>query len=581
MLNIRRLNFRPFLPLLFIVFLSLCIRTLWLDRIPVGVSNDELDYLLNARALFLTGSDISGTWNPFSLTPPESSFPQAEIPSIITALFVGILPLSLFTSKLIYALIGTVTVAAIYGISRRLLGKKEAFVVGIVASINPWLIFFGRTAYDTPIAISGFAVALYILLIAKGWKILLSFPFLFIAFYSYIGTKLILLPFLAITLPYVWIVVNKRKFLRQYLILLSLCTLMVLYFAFGIFTSSHGRISELASPNLPSIIEATNNERQLSIQTPLTNVFSNKIIIFSKESLGKYINAFSPNFLFLHGDSKYLFTLWHHGTFYYIDAIFLLVGLCALFWKNRKLWLFLIGLVLISPIPSVVSNVGVSYAIRSQLLSIIFPLFIGFGIYHTLSLAKNKLYKKLLIAAIILLYGIHFVNFSNIYFFRNPIYNSEAFNLSARVLSKYLSLQSGNDSVFVVTGEPKTPLKHYLFYTNSYNKENYGEVAQMFKSKKYTLENIRFITCSDLDSIPGGSVTIFESGILCKKEIVHEGTPLTIAQLSDSGSIYTIVNDKTCVNYPLRPYPFGVRFSDLRVEELSNEVFCKTFITAN
>ncbi|MEX2007200.1 MAG: hypothetical protein WD992_00305 [Candidatus Levyibacteriota bacterium] len=581
MLKFRKISFYPLLPLLFIVLFSLFIRTVWLDRIPVGVSNDELDYLLNAKAVFLSGSDISGTWNPLSLTPPKSSFPQAEIPSIITALFVGILPLSLFTSKLIYAVIGVITVAAVYGIARRIFGEKEGIIVGVVASINPWLIYFGRTAYDAPIAICGFAVALYILLIAKGWKILLSFPFLFIAFYSYIGTKLILLPFLIIVLLYVWIVVNKKRFSRQYLALFLLCTAVLVYFAFSIFTSSQARISEISTPNLPSVAETTNNERRLSIQTPLTNIFSNKVVVFLKDSIDKYLNAFSPNFLFLHGDSKYLLTLFNHGTFYYIDAVFLVMGLCILFWKNRKLWLFLVGLVLISPIPSVISNVGLSYAIRSQLLALIFPLFIGFGIYQTVFLVKNGLYKKLLMGAIILFYAAHFVNFSNIYFFRNPIYNSESFNLSARVLSKYLALQNDNGSVFVVTGDPRTPLKHYLFYTNSYNNDDYREVEQIFRSGKYSFENIHFITCPETGQIPENSVTIFESGIKCKKDIEYNGKLLTIAQLSDSGSIYFIANDKTCGNYPLRPYPFGIRFSDLKVEKLSGENFCQTFITTN
>jgi len=39
---------------------------LWLDRIPIGIGGDELTYVFNAKAIFLTGSDISGTWNPMS-----------------------------------------------------------------------------------------------------------------------------------------------------------------------------------------------------------------------------------------------------------------------------------------------------------------------------------------------------------------------------------------------------------------------------------------------------------------------------------------------------------------------------------
>jgi hypothetical protein len=71
------------LGLVVIMILSLFLRLLWLDRIPTGISDDELGFIINAKAVFLTGKDISGVWSPFSLTPITGGFPQAEIPYVI------------------------------------------------------------------------------------------------------------------------------------------------------------------------------------------------------------------------------------------------------------------------------------------------------------------------------------------------------------------------------------------------------------------------------------------------------------------------------------------------------------------
>src|SRR6185437_9740128 len=96
-----------FLSFFFILLVAFSLRVVFLDRVPTAVSNDEIDYLLNSKSAFLSGSDISHTWNPFTFTPPKSSFPQAEIVPLVTFWLVGPLPLSLLTSKLIYVLFST------------------------------------------------------------------------------------------------------------------------------------------------------------------------------------------------------------------------------------------------------------------------------------------------------------------------------------------------------------------------------------------------------------------------------------------------------------------------------------------
>lgn len=564
------------IPLIFIIIFSIFFRFILLDKIPTGLSNDELDYVLNAKAIFLTGSDISGTWNPLSFTTPTSSFSQAEIPPLATFIAIGILPFSLLTSKIIYAFFGIGTVITLYLIAKKLLGEREAFFIGLVASLNPWLIYFGRTAYDAPIAIFTFLLGLYSLLVFKGWRILYSFPFFLIAFYSYIGTKIIYIPFLLISIIYSWYFINKKKFKKQYIILFLLCLIPFFYFTFHTFTSQSSRITEISTPFANSITETINYERKLSIQNPLTNIFSNKLAVFTKVSIEKYLNAFSPKFLFINGDDKLLFTLWTHGVFYYLDLLFLVIGTYALFRRNKNLWIFIMSFILIAPIPSMLSMVGLSYAIRSMLLAPFLIFLIGFGIYYFIFSFKTKL--KIFISIIlIILYSVQILNFANIYFFRNPIYNSESFNFSARIISKYLSFQEGKE-IYVINGNPATPLKYYLFYTNSYNKNDAKEVAKMFITKKYNFNGINFVDCRGTNNIPLNSTIIFESGFKCEATLGYKNY-LTIPLLSDGGSIYSIANDKICNKYKLKRYPYGLTLTDMNIEKLNEKDFCQKFIT--
>lgn len=549
---------------IFIFILSLFVRIIFLDKVPSGITNDEMTYLLNAKSVFLSGSDMSHTWNPLSLTIPKSGNYQAEIPPLITFWLIGPLPFSMFTSKLIYALFGAGTVSLLFLITKKLIGYKEAFIVGLVGTFNPWLIFFSRSAYDTSLAIFFFLLCFYCLLIFKGWKILLAFLPLFIAFFSYVGTKLILLPFALVTIIYVWY--QNKKDWKMYLLLFIFCIALVGYYTFSILHASKSRINELATPNTQSIVTLVNRERRLSINTPLTSIFSNKYVLFGKYSLEKYLNAFSPSFLFLNGDAKGEFTVWSHGVFYYFDVVFLILGLYIMFLKKRKVFYILLAIIFVSPIPSVLSIVGNSYAIRSMLLAPMFIIFIGYGISYALN--KHFFVKYLIFG----LYIILILNFFYIYFLRNPIYNSESFTFSGRVLAKYLSFKSGE--VYVLTKSSRIPYEQYLFYNSILNAKTMNKIASEFRNKTFLIDNIHFLECDQINEIPARSIIIYGE---CSN-IPSSHKDLVIARLEDSGRIFTIHNDIVCSRYSIGPYIKEISFSDLNVEKLSEKFFCEKFI---
>ena len=568
--------------LLVVITISLVFRLLWLDKVPTGITDDELGFIMNSKAVFLTGKDISGVWSPYALTPITGAFPQAEIPYIILAPIIGPLPLSLLTSKIPYVILSTLITVLLYLITTKLIGKREAFFVGLAGAINPWSVFFGRTAYEAPIAIFFYLLAFYVLIRVKGWSILYAFIPLFIAFYSYMGTKLIFIPYACFIILYAWYGVNHKKYTRKYGLLCAMCLILFVYFFYSIqHQSTKTRLSELSTPHNPAYAEDVNTERRLSIKTPVTNLVANKYVAWGKDSIDKYLTVFSTDILFLNGEERSTFSLWYHGYFYYLDFFFIIIGFCLLYAVKRPLWFLLSGFILIAPIATVASNVETGFAaLRASLLFPFFIMLTGLGISHIIYTPKHKIYTLLACVVLFIAYGIHVVNFSTIYFFRNPLYNSEAYNLSSRLISRYIKLADAHDRiVMVISDNPGNEFLHYLFDNNLYNRNTAATIRELMRQKKYEYHNAIFTHCSDDLDLSTNNTIIGKVTKQCLSvDFGIAKDNLTISNLSDGGGIYRIVHDTMCVNYALVTYPYGFSLSDFAVEQVPEQRFCEKFI---
>ncbi len=574
-------SLKTWLLLFLVLVFAFSLRILWLERVPIAISNDELDYILDAKSIFLSGRDISGQWSPLSLTTPPGQFPKAELPSLIISPFIGLAKLSLFNSRLPFVIWGVVLIASLFLITNKFLGRQVAFIVGLLAAINPWSIYFSRTAFDIPLSGVFYFIALYILIAFKSWKILIAFPFLFLAFFSYIGTKLIFLPFVLLNCFFSWFFINKRKHTPIYLIVILLSLFIFCWFLASPQTQlARSRINEILTPFHPEVSRRVDEERRLSTVTPLVNLFSNKPIIFTKLFLEKYLGIFSVDFLFLHGEGRATYSVWHHGLFYYLDLIFLVLGFWFIFTRKRQFWFILVALILIAPLPAALSTVGIEYALRGILLYPTLIIFIGAGVWFFLSSLKKRFYRFGFVGLVGLLYLIQLLNFLNIYFFRNPVYNSEGFGFSHRVLINYINLtKSMTNQVVVISDSPYDLFKKYLFYSQALSKGNLAKIRTMIAKKEYFWDNVNFIKDSPLkEGFNRGDLIILRAdsaGLDWKKYPDW----LTIAQLSDGGEIYRIINDSLCQQFELGRYPTEIKFSDFEVEKLSPERFCQKFIS--
>src|SRR3989344_344152 len=118
------LSAKPYMIPILLFLIALTIRTILLDRIPTGIVNDNMIFVLNAKAFFYTGHDITGKWIPFSLSPLPDEPAQAELPYIYLAPVIGLLPSSLFAAHIFYAIVNSLFVVVLFLTVKKLLNKN-------------------------------------------------------------------------------------------------------------------------------------------------------------------------------------------------------------------------------------------------------------------------------------------------------------------------------------------------------------------------------------------------------------------------------------------------------------------------
>lgn len=572
------------LTLLFILLLlfGFFIRIFFLNSFPTWIGDEELELIINAKSIFLTGWSIDTLWSPFNGTVLTNIFPP--VPYLFLAPVVGYFPFSPFAAKISSVFVHLGIIVLLFFLVKKFVDTKVALFTLAVSMINPWSFFFSRTNFEAPLAVLFYLSSWVILVYARGYFLLFSFVPIILAFYSYTGTKLILIPFVIGTTFHAWKYIQHKKYTTPYLLFTALC---IGLFAFQLYTFQSEaigqRVGELVLPNAPTIIQSVNNERRLAITNPFTPLITNKMIVYTKYIIGKYFEVFAFPLLFFQGENRATYSLYTHGYFYYIDIIFLILGILFLSKRNKTFLFLLFYLLLIGAIPAVISNNPTGFAaLRAALIYPLLCILIGAGIASLLETKKNN--RRLIIVGITIsiLYFFSFVNLGYTYFFRYPMYASEAYGYSKKLLMTYVSHYNALTitPLTIYTKTPNDLFKHYIFSNDLLKKETSDTISTLLNKPIIDNGNIKIVKCDDIDASLLTSTFIVESGD-CELKLsvaLQEKKYLSIPQLADSGSMYKIYGDVLCSDRPLRRYPELISFSTITDGYSKREAFCDNFI---
>lgn len=563
--------------LILVFALALFLRVIFLDVLPIGMTHDELNYIVTAKSLFLSGSSVPLTaMSLFSWGTANFDVVIAELPSVLISPIIGVFPFSQFIARFPYAIISALFVVVFYLVVQRLVGTKPALVSAVVMAINPWNIHFGRTAFEMNFSLLFYFIAIFVVLRNNANKIHWALPFFLAGFLSYLGAKLLFLPIIIVTLAYKYVSEGRKRTERKHYLRFLLIAVFVflLYFATLVYQPAGSRKSELIFFDRHFSAGLVNDERRSSINNPFQAIFSNKLSASLKYAVNNYLGAFSTNFLFINGEQRGAYSFWQHGPFYSLDFLLILAGLLFLYVNKRKVFAFVVSIVMISPVVSAVDIVETSYVIRAFPMFPMIVLLSGYGLYCLYQMIGKKVFRIL----IVVIYILFFLNFAYLYVFRYPVYAAEGWFFSEKILSNYLERTMNKpevSSVKVVVDEPKIVFEEYLFHSDVYsNKERIVEINSRIANSNFSFGKLSF-SAECPSQLAEDGVLILSSDIECDFE---SGLSSKILSLSDAGVVFQIKNDTLCSGYSQPNYYRLNALADLKMESLTDQNFCNLWI---
>jgi len=585
-----------------VVAIALFTRLWRLSEVPTFLAHDEMIYAINAQSLAKSGTDLTGTWNPWSLTPMHPSF--AELPTVFMAPFT-LLPVEpTLAAKLPFVLMSLILPVILAGIAYELFRDKSTSIcTGIVAIFNPWLWQFGRMGFDSYWSLFFYSLGAYMLLrlprLQKLWSIV---PF-FVGFYQYQGHKLVFIPWIGLFVVYLiapFIGKNttfqqvKQREWRAIMAPLTVLAVSLLLFIFYAVVqlphqASSERVGTMLLPNSPEIALQVNEARRLSVTSPATQLFVNRYTIWGKKVAEKFFETYDLGKLFVQGTDTGFYA-YSSGYFYLIDGILIVFGVLEL-WKRQKyrITFLLASGILIAAVPAVLGN-GDFSIFRFSLAVPLLLLLTGYGMKQLLGILP-----KAAKVFLVLCYVASIANFAYEYFVRYPVYAAESNYFSERIVSTYVGNADPSFPIVIYTPEPHFLFTTLLFYNNWLTPQNISAVQASYKNEEFVLRNIRITTgCvpSDLAHLQNVTTLVRQDTRPCSeaedKEYVQDSlesgagssslATSVIADVQQSGEVYRIYNDRLCDQARLPDYLSITELESFNMPALDSQSFCSSWL---
>lgn len=450
--------------LILILILALFLRVWHLNVVPVSVFGDEIDVGLQANSLLQTGKDYYS--NSWPLMP--HSFSEYRLPVLIYSAipFVSIFGLNEWGVRLPAVFYGLLSLLGFYFLTKELINNKVALIAMILMSISPWHLQFSRQGGVEGVVALAFivwAAWLFLMGIKKYYYLILSMVVFALSFYTYAINNL----FTPLTIVGLVIIYRKKiiKFgWKKITIVLTVGLVILLpfvnlYFR-GLAPMRFSQISIFANKDIKEEVI----RRKAEFNSIITPLFQNQKVALITAISRNYLEAFSPEFLFIRGDPNLRNSIGGFGEFYFFETITILLGLIFLIKNFKRDYMLFFGWLLIAPIPAVLTSEGGNHA--GRLILVLVPIIIisSLGINYLLSLKGNKW--KILTAIILM---VSLANISS-YFYRYYVeWPKDSWRFWQSGYKELMNVIKQNDYkyskvFFNNTYEPTLP--RFLFWTN-------------------------------------------------------------------------------------------------------------------
>jgi 4-amino-4-deoxy-L-arabinose transferase-like glycosyltransferase len=460
-----------------IILIGFILRTHKLGEIPNGFYVDEAAIGYNAYSLGETGRDEFGKSFPIFLRS-YATYPS-PLYAYLTIFSIKIFGLTVFATRILSAISGTLTIIFIYLIFKNLkIFKNELFPLlsALIFASAPWSIHFSRGAFESNLALLIYSAAIY-LLIKSQEKVIYFFLacLLFgISTYAYqserLITFLVIIGFICIywrTKSDIW--KNKKIILWSFVLFL---TIQIPQFLLALQPAFSKRATGLFYKQA-----VITQAEKLSFFLPTFLFYP---LSLAREFLSQYAVYFSPRNLFNMPDEDLQRAIPELSTFYSWMVIPYLIGIYMVVRKikDRNIQ-FLVLLLLVSPIPAAVTKDPFS---TLRALPMIIPLV---GI---ITLGIETIFKKYRIATTVLaipIIGISVLLLWRSYFVLLPNERALNWNYGHQQLAE--KIKSEPDTHFVIDQNRTNPAYLILaFYLKTPPSEIQNAADPIIKTQYYS-----------------------------------------------------------------------------------------------
>lgn len=497
--------YRHLLLILILIFAAL-LRLWQLGAVPVGVTHDELGYIYNGYSVSKTGNNVFGEYLPFLTWLNKGGFPFLPVPIYFSVPFFWLFGLSATVGRLPSAVLGVIDVLLIYILVKQIFNKTSlALLSAFFLAISPWHLHLSRSAYDPNFALFFYLLGIVVFfyeVYRKKLPIFSSISF-FLAIFSYRGMNTIYIPIVALLL---WYSLKALKISRKQCIIFLICAGSVFLFLLSIVAINGEKYVAEGLIWNDSKMQAEIDNQIRDAQGPLLirRLFLNKPMYIINKLRENYVRAYSPEFLFLYTEPSKIYSIWSRGRIYFIDILFIVLGIAYFYKLNKNAASFVVGLLLIGGLPGMFG--GFPYSARNFFLSAIFPIFSAAGVFFLFNVLFTKKFIRVCGIGILFFVYVYLLgSYLFDYYGRYAFYGGEAWAKSLKDVSSLVIKNKKNYDKIIVGQTSFGDLIQYAFFAKLNPQEVQKAWIQREKvgSKSFSVDNVTFIM-GCLESKRGG-----------------------------------------------------------------------------
>ncbi len=423
---------------------------------PPALYGDELTLSLDANSLLQTAHDQTGAFLPLYFKMSDGRPPAYVYFSVpFVALFgpdeLGVRALSILS--------GVWIVALTFLLTRQMLGEEVAFFAAGLMALSPWDIAMSRGGFESHFGLFLTMLGIWALLgsVKKPWLMIVSALGFGLAVHTYHSYK----PLVFLILPaLIWFIGTKNSFsgkFRKYLFSsTAIFVFLIGVWIWQIFAGSEIRLQDtniLGQKDLQTkIVQDINIQRSASsLPIPVAVLFHNKFLSNALLIGENYFDNFFPDFLFLHGDGNPRQNPATMGELYFVQLILIFFGGYYIFIRDRRLFILLIFLLAVAPLPAAV--VADAHALRSAFLLPTLTILSGAGLYFLWMIAKRNIRMKAVLWGLVSLLLLQFLFFTERTYFLAPNLYGQFWSVPAKQASLLAEKSKNNFSYVVISNQ--------------------------------------------------------------------------------------------------------------------------------